>query len=225
MFPLARVLLMVMIRGGRRPNHLGRQHPDGWPSEGVVACHGTRPSRGRGRHRRAARINGGDAVEFFKKSLDPIVALAIIAVFDIFLFQIVGAWTVGGGETMIAGLFVKALVGAKEMNRIPFWRMVFKPTWAYWKIYISLGMGFGALVSAILSKEFYWRVPKHLSEWVMITIGGLLMGVGIRLSFVCNVSTFLGLTPEMNLGGYLAVSGLVIGAWVGTWVYKKILEA
>ncbi len=168
---------------------------------------------------------GGDTVEFFKKSLDPIVALAIIAVFDIFLFQIVGAWTVGGGETMIAGLFVKALVGAKEMNRIPFWRMVFKPTWAYWKIYISLGMGFGALVSAILSKEFYWRVPKHLSEWVMITIGGLLMGIGIRLSFVCNVSTFLGLTPEMNLGGYLAVSGLVIGAWVGTWVYKKILEA
>ena len=176
-------------------------------------------------HDRATRTKGGDTVEFFKKSLDPIVALAIIAVFDIFLFQIVGAWTVGGGETMIAGLFVKALVGTKEMNRIPFWRMVFKPTWAYWKIYISLGMGFGALVSAILSKEFYWRVPKHLSEWVMITIGGLLMGIGIRLSFVCNVSTFLGLTPEMNLGGYLAVSGLVIGAWVGTWVYKKILEA
>ncbi len=162
-------------------------------------------------------------MEFFKKSLDPIVALAIIAVMDIFLFQIVGAWTVGGGETMIAGLFVRALIGAKALNRIPFWHMVFKPTWAYWKIYISLGMGFGALVSAILSKEFYWRVPKHLSEWIMITIGGLLMGIGIRLSFVCNVSTFLGLTPEMNLGGYLAVSGLVIGAWVGSWAYKRVL--
>lgn len=57
----------------------------------------------------------------------------------------------------------------------------------------------------------------------MITIGGLLMGIGIRLSFVCNVSTFLGLTPEMNLGGYLAVSGLVIGAWVGSWAYKRVL--
>ena len=137
-------------------------------------------------------------MEFFKKSLDPIVALAIIAVFDIFLFQIVGAWTVGGGETMIAGLFVKALVGTKEMNRIPFWRMVFKPTWAYWKIYISLGMGFGALVSAILSKEFYWRVPKHLSEWVMITIGGLLMGLWSRPEIV-SAAALIGLRAGASL--------------------------
>jgi hypothetical protein len=58
----------------------------------------------------------------------------------------------------------------------------------------------------------------------MITIGGLMMGVGIRLAFVCNVSTFFGLTPEINLGGYLAMSGIIGGAWVGSLVYKKILE-
>jgi len=81
-----------------------------------------------------------------------------------------------------------------------------------------------SIVSAVLSKEFYLRFPRRLGEWVMITIGGLLMGFGIRLAFVCNVSTFFGLTPQMNLGGYLAISGILAGAWVGSWIYKKVLE-
>jgi hypothetical protein len=160
---------------------------------------------------------------FFKNTLDPMVALTLIAVLDIFLFLLVGAWTVGGGETMITGLVAQFFLG-DELSRIPFWNLVFVPDAGYWKIYISLGMLFGAIVSAVLSKEFYLRFPRRLGEWVMITIGGLLMGFGIRLAFVCNVSTFFGLTPQMNLGGYLAISGILAGAWVGSWIYKKVLE-
>ena len=163
-------------------------------------------------------------MEFFKKTLDPVIALVAIAVLDVFLFLIVGAWTVGGGETMMTGLAAQAVIGTENVERIPFWNLVFPPTFGYWKIYISLGMLFGAFVSAVLSKEFYLRYPKRLSEWVLITIGGLLMGVGIRMAFVCNVSTFFGLTPQMNLGGYLAVSGIIAGAWVGSLIYKRILE-
>ncbi|MED5516474.1 MAG: YeeE/YedE thiosulfate transporter family protein [SAR324 cluster bacterium] len=160
---------------------------------------------------------------FFKNTLDPKVALTLIAVLDIFLFLLVGAWTVGGGETMITGLVAQFLIG-DELSRIPFWNLVFIPDAGYWKIYISLGMLFGAVVSAVLSKEFYLRFPRRLGEWVMITCGGLLMGFGIRLAFVCNVSTFFGLTPQMNLGGYLAICGILAGAWVGSWIYKKVLE-
>lgn len=161
-------------------------------------------------------------MEFFKKTLDPSIALATIALFDIFLFLIVGAWTVGGGETMMTGLIAKLFMG-DAIESIPFWQLVFKPDAGYWKIYISLGMLFGAVVGAVASKEFFIRFPRRLSEWVMITIGGLLMGIGIRLAFVCNVSTFFGLTPEMNLGGYLAMSGIIAGAWVGSLIYKKSL--
>lgn len=163
-------------------------------------------------------------MEFFKKTLDPVIALAAIAVLDIFMFLIVGAWTVGGGETMMTGLMAQAVLG-DDLERIPFWNIVFKPDAGYWKIYISLGMLFGAFVGAVASKEFYLRIPRRLSEWVLITVGGLLMGVGIRLAFVCNVSTFFGLTPEMNMGGYLAISGILAGAWVGSLIYKKILES
>ncbi|TYB82147.1 YeeE/YedE thiosulfate transporter family protein [Maritimibacter fusiformis] len=161
--------------------------------------------------------------EFFKKTLDPVIALTAIAILDIFMFLLIGAWTVGGGETMMTGLIAQVFMG-DELERLPFWTLVFDPDPTYWKIYISLGMLFGAFVSAVLSKEFYIRVPRRLSEWVMITIGGLLMGIGIRLAFVCNVSTFFGMGPEMNMGGYLAISGILAGAWVGSLIYKKILE-
>jgi len=162
-------------------------------------------------------------MEFFKKTLDPVIALSAIAVLDVFLFLLVGAWTVGGGETMMTGLFAQLVMG-DALDRIPFWSVVFQPDAGYWKIYISLGMLFGAFLGAVLSKEFYIRIPRRLSEWVLVTIGGLLMGIGIRLAFVCNVSTFFGLTPEMNMGGYLAISGIMAGAWVGSLIYKRILE-
>lgn len=163
-------------------------------------------------------------MEIFKKTIDPVVAMVIVGLLDIFLFLVVGAWTVGGGETMITGLIAKGIIGHR-LDRIPFWVQDFKPTFSYWKMYISLGMFFGAFVGAVLSKEFYWRVPRHLNEWIMITVGGLLMGIGIRLAFICNVSTFFAITPQINLGGYLAISGIIAGAWVGSWIYKKVLEA
>lgn len=63
-------------------------------------------------------------------------------------------------------------------------------------MYISLGMFFGAFIGAVLSKEFYLRIPRRLSERVMITLGGLLMGIGIRLAFVRNVSPFSASPPR-----------------------------
>ncbi|MHB1144525.1 MAG: YeeE/YedE thiosulfate transporter family protein [Thiobacillus sp.] len=162
-------------------------------------------------------------MEFFRRTLDPVIAMSTIAVLDIFLFLIIGGWTVGGGETMMTGLVAQWFMG-DDLKRIPFWELVFPPHADYWKMYISLGMLFGAFVGAVASKEFYLRMPRHLPEWLMITIGGLLMGIGIRMAYICNVSTFFGLMPEMNMGGYLAMSGILAGAWVGSLIYKKVLE-
>lgn len=162
-------------------------------------------------------------MELFKRTLDPVTALVLIAIANVFMFLIIGNWTTGGGETMMTGLLAEAVLG-EDLRRIPFWELVFQPSWGDWRMYIGFGMGFGAFVAAVLSGEFYWRLPRDLSEWVMITVGGLLMGIGIRLAFVCNVSTFFGLTPQMNMGGYLSIIGIVTGAWVGSLVYKRILE-
>ena len=50
-------------------------------------------------------------MDFFKKTLDPTIALATIALFDVFLFLLIGAWTVGGGETMMTGLIAEVFMG------------------------------------------------------------------------------------------------------------------
>ena len=44
---------------------------------------------------------------FFSKVLDPVVALILIATLDVFLFLLIVAWTVGGGEIMMTGLILK----------------------------------------------------------------------------------------------------------------------
>lgn len=162
-------------------------------------------------------------MELFKKTIDPVTALILIGIANVFMFLVVGAWTVGGGETMMTGLMAQAVLG-EQLNRVPFWELVFQPFIGDWRMYLSLGMLSGAFVAAVLSKEFYLRLPRSLSEWVMITVGGLLMGIGIRLAFVCNVSTFFGLSNQMNLGGYLAISGIIAGCYVGSLIYKRILE-
>lgn len=171
----------------------------------------------------AAATQIGPIKALFSKTLNPVIALMIIAVADGFLFIIVGAWTVGGGETAMTGFLGKAIFGDAILHQFPYWGKVFPLDPMYWKIYISFGMVFGAFVGALLSGEFYLRLPRHLGEWTMITIGGLLMGIGIRLAFICNISTFFAVTTEMNLAGYLAVSGILAGAWVGTQIYKKAL--
>ena len=58
-------------------------------------------------------------MDFFKKTLDPVIALSAIAVLDIFLCLLVGAWTVGGGETMMTGLAAQFFMG-DAVERIPF---------------------------------------------------------------------------------------------------------
>lgn len=159
----------------------------------------------------------------FSRTLNPVIAMMIIAIADGFLFIIVGAWTVGGGETAMTGFMAKGIFGGAVTQWFPYWGKVFPLEPLYWKMYISFGMVFGAFVGALISGEFYLRLPRHLGEWTMITIGGLLMGVGIRLAFICNVSTFFCVTTQMNLAGYLAVTGILAGAWVGTQIYKKSL--
>jgi len=161
----------------------------------------------------------------FTKPIDPTYAMVIIAIANGFFFAIVEAWTVGGGEGAMTGLLAQAIFGPTLAEKLPFWsgRTVYISP-LYWKIFISLGMCFGSFVAAVLSKEFFIRMPKKMSEWVMITVGGLLMGIGIRLALVCNVSTFFGATPQLSLAGYFAIIGILAGAYVGSMIYQKIME-
>ncbi len=160
----------------------------------------------------------------FKEPIDPMYAMLIIGLLVGFFYLVMEPWTVGGGETEITGLLAYALMGKHLLKALPFWNgQAFFIDPLYWKLWISLGLFAGGLFGSIVGKDFKLRLPSTRLEWVLAAVGGLLMGIGIRLSFICNVSTFFGTVTGLSLAGYLAIIGIVAGGYVGSKIYAKIV--
>ena len=166
----------------------------------------------------------GELWKVFHEPISPLLAMGIIGILVGFFYLVMEPWTVGGGETEISGLLAYAIGGKQVLSKLPFWNgQVFFIDVQYWKVWISLGLFAGALVGSIAGGDFKLRLPTARSEWVLGAIGGLLMGIGIRLSFICNVSTFFGTVTGLNLAGYLAIIGILAGGWVGSRIYARII--
>ncbi|HET9082574.1 MAG TPA: YeeE/YedE thiosulfate transporter family protein [Trebonia sp.] len=159
----------------------------------------------------------------FREPIPPMYAMIVIGLLVGFFYLVMEPWTVGGGETEITGLLAYAGLGKNLLKALPFWNgQVFYIDPEYWKAWISIGLFSGALFGALMSGDFKLRLPRSRSEWVLGAIGGMLMGIGIRLSFICNVSTFFGTATGLNLAGYLAIIGIVVGGYVGSKIYARI---
>lgn len=166
----------------------------------------------------------GELWRIFREPISPLVALTVIGVLVGFFYLVMEPWTVGGGETEIAGLLAYAVTGKHLLKALPFWNgQVFFIDPRYWKMWISLGLFAGALFGAVMGRDFKVRLPGSRSEWVLGAVGGLLMGFGIRLSFICNVSTFFGTVTGLSLAGYLAVIGILAGGYLGSKIYARLL--
>lgn len=160
----------------------------------------------------------------FREPIPPMYAMIVIGLLVGFFYLVMEPWTVGGGETEITGLLAYAALGNHLLKALPFWNgQVFYIDPQYWKLWISLGLFAGALFGAIMGGDFKLRAPTSRMEWVLGAIGGLLMGFGIRLSFICNVSTFFGTATGLNLAGYLAIIGIIVGGYVGSKIYARIV--
>lgn len=171
-----------------------------------------------------AAPEGDQLRRIFREPIPPLYAMIVIGLLVGFFYLVMEPWTVGGGETEITGLLAYAGLGKNLLKELPFWNgQVFYIDPEYWKMWISLGLFAGALFGALMGRDFKFRVPRARSEWVLGAIGGILMGTGIRLSFICNVSTFFGTATGLSLAGYLAIIGILVGGYVGTKIYAKII--
>lgn len=73
----------------------------------------------------------------------------------------------------------------------------------------------GSLVMALLSGSFQWQSfdsPQHLRRSVA---GGVLMGVGGVLAMGCSIGQGLTGFSTLALTSYLAMAGILVGAWLG----------
>jgi hypothetical protein len=128
----------------------------------------------------------------------------------------VGAWLLEKfGWNMHDNMFFGWVNGIPELWRNP----------ALW---MSLGIIFGAMIMALLQKEFKFKWPTgELLVWGLS--GGLLMGMGSRPSLGCNIGGFFIRASGGDPNGWVYGTGMVIGAFIGVkffnwWTERKMAQ-
>ena len=86
----------------------------------------------------------------------------------------------------------------------------------------TIGVFFGALVSALLSKEFKIRTPKEPKRYLQSISGGVLMGYSATLGIGCTIGAFFSAVSSLSLSGWVFGISLALGAFIGTKIIKII---
>ncbi|MGM0453031.1 MAG: YeeE/YedE thiosulfate transporter family protein [Thermodesulfobacteriota bacterium] len=129
----------------------------------------------------------------------------LIAVLALMIFMWNVPWGVAGGYKNWGdwAFFLGGLTDARP--EVP---------WLHTLSISNLGIVFGALASALLSKQFAIR-PAPRFEYVKGALGGILMGAGSALAAGCNVGGFYTAVGIFSFGGYAMMIGLGAGAFIG----------
>jgi uncharacterized membrane protein YedE/YeeE len=80
---------------------------------------------------------------------------------------------------------------------------------------MDIGMLIGAGLWAAFSGALQGQAWPNRTQLVAAAIGGLLMGIGARLAFGCNIGAFLAGTASGSLHGWIWFLMALGGSWVG----------
>ncbi len=80
-----------------------------------------------------------------------------------------------------------------------------------------LGIIIAAFISAVVSKEFKFRVPKRGIVYLQTAIGGSFLGLGAALAFGCNIGNYFTGIPQLGVGSIIAGICFIIGNWTMAW--------
>lgn len=134
------------------------------------------------------------------------VAAILVAAINVFLFAFDRPWTASDGVRNWGDWILTYLGVVRRPDLVA--------PWLYSGSLIDIGVLLGALVAALLAREFAIRVPP-VGELIKGGLGGALMGTGAMLAFGCNIGGFFSATSALSLSGLGMMLGLLGGAWVG----------
>lgn len=95
---------------------------------------------------------------------------------------------------------------------------IFKGTWG---VPFILAVPFGGFLSAILLKEFKWKIPPA-KEVLTVFFGAILMGIGAVIAGGCNLGHGVTGMSTMSLASLIGITAIVLGNW--TMVYFKFMR-
>jgi hypothetical protein len=143
----------------------------------------------------------------------------VIAALNVFLFALDRPWTASEGLRNWGDAMLQSFGIFKQTDLLP--------PLLYSGSVLNLSLLFGALAAALLSREFALR-SAPAAELAKGALGGLLMGVGAMLSFGCNIGGFFSALPALSLSGAGMMTGLALGAFIGTryliWENKRMIS-
>ena len=85
----------------------------------------------------------------------------------------------------------------------------------------TVGVFFGALISALFSREFKIRKPKEFKRYYQSLSGGVLMGYSASLGIGCTIGAFFSAIPSLSLSGWVFGFSLLLGSFIGTKIIRR----
>jgi hypothetical protein len=128
-------------------------------------------------------------------------------------------WGITTGLTLWGARATEALGG--DLARFPYWmdgwtrESLGAPLLANHSSLADIGLLLGALLAAAAHGGLRHAVPLGARGALGAALGGLLMGIGARLSSGCNVGAFLGGAASGSLHGVVWVLAVLPGCWLG----------
>ena len=87
----------------------------------------------------------------------------------------------------------------------------------HWEIALVLGAIAGAMLAAVLAREWKLRIPRR-RLLVQSLLGGIAMGFGSIIGDGCNIATILIGVPLFSIGSILAGTFTILGCWTAAYI-------
>ena len=148
-----------------------------------------------------------------------LIAVFVLALGNWLILVITGhAWSVVWGLTLWAAEVAQALG----------WDPATSPFWAARAGFLErgilvddtsitdIGIILGALLAAALGGRLdpVFKVPAR--NLLAAVIGGLMLGIGARMAYGCNIGAFFSGVASSSLHGWVWIVGALAGNWLGT---------
>lgn len=154
-----------------------------------------------------------------KLSQRSLIGTVLIALLCILVFIISGhPWGVTFGFTVWGGKI--AMLAGIPIDKTVFWQWpgpglaLKQSVFADVSSLMNFGMIIGASLFASITASFAQQPWPPFRQLVAAMIGGLLMGIGARLAFGCNIGAFVAGISSGSLHGWLWAFFALFGSWL-----------
>ncbi len=160
---------------------------------------------------------------FLKKEWSYTTGAVLLAVFAAALVIVTGAaWGVTGPLAFWGGKLL-SLIGV-DVDSWAIFKGSPASTFNFWMSQPSvtnLGIVVGALISCLLAAQFKIKKIKSAKNIAAAVCGGLLMGIGARMSLGCNIGALFSGLPAFSLHGWVFFVFIFLGAIIGSKLLTK----